>query len=303
MSRVAIRVLTAINMMAGTRLYSVEEIARELGVDDSTVYRYIEDLKQCSFEVDKVDKTRFHIKSLPPSLASMSSLSFGQEEAKVLLTALSLLDDSVEMKGELRERIRSAFPVHEGDTPPLLVSPEKSQIVQVLSKAMNSSKKVILCGYTSAHSNQVKNYLVEPITFSANYEDIVAFDSGDRKTKTFKIARIGAAYPSRDNWEFLSRHHAPQVDDFRMSGENTYHVLLRMNLRSKSLLVEENPSTRQRVRKEGEYWYYEGDVRAVEGVGRFIAGLLGEVEIVMGKEVQDYVLEYVKRGLGKMHRA
>lgn len=297
------RVLSTLNMMTGMRLYSIGEIAKELGVRPSTVYRYINVLEECDFQITKVGSGKFHVHGMPPNLGNLStttSFCFGQEEARVLLSAVNLLDDSLEMKAVLREKILSAFKISTQGAPTVLFSPQKQEIVQVLSDAMQKEMAVQLHGYMSARSNRVKSYIVEPSAFSANYEDVEAFDCEEKKMKTFKIARIGSVEMTRERWRYVPRHRQTETDDFRMSGDDTYHVLLRMNLRAKSLLVEENPSSESKVRRDGPWWYYEADVKAVEGVGRFIAGLLDEVDILEGDEVRDYVKGYVERGLSKM---
>ena len=39
------------------------------------------------------------------------------------------------------------------------------------------------------------------------------------------------------------------------------------------------------------FWYYEGDVRSMEGVGRFVLSLPEHITILEGEEVRQYVRE------------
>ena len=47
--------------------------------------------------------------------------------------------------------------------------------------------------------------------------------------------------------------------------------------RAKNLLTEEFPVTGDQVYQVKRTWFWEGDVNAFEGVGRFVLGLAGEI--------------------------
>ena len=85
------------------------------------------------------------------------------------------------------------------------------------------------------------------------------------------------------------------MDAFRLSGETPIHVRLSMTLRARNLMVEEYPLTENDISEgKGGRWIYDGTVRRMEGIGRFVMGLLSQIEILEGEELRQYVLESIR---------
>ena len=80
-----------------------------------------------------------------------------------------------------------------------------------------------------------------------------------------------------------------------MTGFDPVHIVLRMTLRAKTLLVEEYPMASRCTRADGEEWMLETDIYALEGAGRFILGLLDEVRIESGDALQAYIDNYAEK--------
>lgn len=99
-------------------------------------------------------------------------------------------------------------------------------------------------------------------------------------------------------WTREKEHKYPKLDVFRMSGEAPIHVRLALTLRARNLLLEEYPLAHAGIREEDGRWIYDGTVRRLEGVGRFVMGLLDQVEILEGTELWDYVRAQCRMGLG-----
>ena len=56
-------------------------------------------------------------------------------------------------------------------------------------------------------------------------------------------------------------------------GHPIEHVQLKLTLRAKGLLTEECPVTETEVYQVKRTWFWEGDINALEGIGRFVLGL------------------------------
>ena len=69
------------------------------------------------------------------------------------------------------------------------------------------------------------------------------------------------------------------------------HVKLKLTLRAKNLLTEEFPVTGEQVYPVKRSWYWEGDVNALEGVGRFVLGLPHEVSVEEGCQLKAWLVE------------
>jgi predicted DNA-binding transcriptional regulator YafY len=65
-------------------------------------------------------------------------------------------------------------------------------------------------------------------------------------------------------------------------------------------MVEEFPLTAREIRQDNDGWYYEGEVRSMEGIGRFVLGLPEQILILEGEEVRQYVKEKANYILGNM---
>ena len=165
--------------------------------------------------------------------------------------------------------------------------------IQALSDAAKCKAQVVLKNYESSHSGEVRDRRIEPFGFTTNYLDVWGYDLEDRKNKLFKIARIGDVEIQTEPWVAEKKHSAAAIDVFRMSGPNSYHVRLHLTYRAKNLMVEEYPLAEKCIRKNGDSYIFDADVRALEGVGRFVIGLAADVQIVEGEELKAYIHRYV----------
>ena len=69
-------------------------------------------------------------------------------------------------------------------------------------------------------------------------------------------------------------------------------------MRAKTLLTEEYPIAETEVYQEKRTWFWEGDVNAMEGIGRVVMGLPREVSILEGEKLKEWVVgegEYVQK--------
>ena len=66
---------------------------------------------------------------------------------------------------------------------------------------------------------------------------------------------------------------------------------------AKSLLVEEYPLAEMDLRHEDDKWILETMVSGMEGVGRFVLGLLNEIKIIDSPALEDYIDNYVNNFL------
>ena len=63
-------------------------------------------------------------------------------------------------------------------------------------------------------------------------------------------------------------------------------VKLKLTLRAKGLLTEEYPVTETEVYQVKRTWFWENDINALEGIGRFVLGLPREVTIMEGAKLK-----------------
>ena len=172
--------------------------------------------------------------------------------------------------------------------------------VEALVEAIKRKKQVVLRQYESAHSDGAKDRLVEPIEFTANMIDVWAYDVDVQENRMFKVARIHEVEVTDADWAFKGKHKVARPDVFRMTGHLREEVVLQLDTRAKSLLLEEFPLAERDLRREDGKWVLRTVVHSHEGVGRFVIGLAADVKILEGEGLKGYVKAYEKKYIQKI---
>ncbi len=133
----------------------------------------------------------YHIDKDSPYFREISELlHFSREEAMILQKAIHSISDENLLKQNL---VRKLYALYDFDrVVDTIVKPEHSENIHQLMRAIKNKKRVILRGYFSANSNEMKDRMVEPFDFTTNYIATWAFDMDDNTCKTFKNTRISS---------------------------------------------------------------------------------------------------------------
>ena len=146
----------------------------------------------------------------------------------------------------------------------------------------------------------MRDRVVEPFSFTANMIDVWAYDIDKDENRVFKIARIHEVEVTDTDWAFKDKHNVLKPDVFRMTGPLSMQVVLELDTRAKSLLLEEYPLAERDLHREDSKWILRTTVQALEGVGRFVIGLAADVKVVEGKKLQEYIKKYDKKYIQKI---
>ena len=310
------RILRLIALMSGRRIYTVDQLAEELNTSQRTIYRYIDTFKEAGFAVDKVDDYKYRLVSLGPGVKDLHNIVyFCPEEAFIVNRLIDSLDPSNSLKGELKRKLTAIY--DKTSITDFTDRPSSAKKVQTLVEAIRDKKIVRLVSYSSSYTGTTRDHLVEPYEMTSNYAGVWAYDLNDGLNKRFIVLRMGDVIKTQDNWANALAHHSLPMDAFRFHGETEYHVVLRMNNLAKNLMVEEYPLTGKDIyaqdvvlneqtsaldeslelpphdmeNEDEQFWIYDGIVRGLDGVGRFVMGLEGSIEVMEG----DALIEYLKR--------
>ena len=290
------RMLRLMRLLAGNVNYSIDELAAKLDMSYRTIYRYIDTFKESGFAVVKLYGNVYKLGKLPKKAPDFEKLIyFSPEEAYIVNSLIDSLDQTNSLKVGLKRKLAAIY-----DSTNMVEYVSKggnSGNVRVLSEAMRNKQKVRLMNYESAHSDTVKDRVVEPFAFSTNLIDVWAYDLHDLHNKVFKIARIGSVESMDEDWEFEGSHRRQSTDVFRMSGKSAKMVKLRLSIRAKNILIEEYPLAAKDIRKENGYWILETGVYDYAGACRFYLGLADEIKIVDSPEFEEFVSNYIKQHL------
>ena len=308
------RILRLIVLLSGNRIYTVDELAAELQTSQRTIYRYIDTFKEAGFAVEKVDDYKYRLVSIGKGIKDLRNIVyFSPEEALIVNRLIDSLDPSNSLKNELKRKLSAIY--DKTSIADFTDRPSSAKKVQALVEAIRDKKVVRLVAYSSSYSGNTKDHIVEPFQMTSNYAGVWAYDLGDGKNKRFIILRMGDVEKTKEDWSNELAHNSLPMDSFRFHGEKEYHVVLRMNNLAKNLMVEEFPLTEQDIyeqdgiqleqimvlgdgmelpprdmeNEDEQYWIYDGIVRGLDGVGRFVLGLEGNIEVMEGDELISYL--------------
>ena len=282
------RMLRFMTILADKRGHTVDDIAQDLEISRRSVFRYITTFKNARFVFD-IENGRYRLVTNDGPIKDLANtIWFSDEEAYVIKTLIDELDNTNSMKAGLMRKLTAISDMTNLEN--YTCNKTYSLNISRLAEAMKEHKKVVLKKYSSAHSNDTRDHIVEPFEFTSNSIDAWAFDTEDKKNKRFKISRINEVQVLDSDWEYSANHNAELMDDFRTHGDGCYHIKLQMDRMAKDLLSEEYPLSEKQISEiDGSHWLYEADVYKLEGVGRFVMGLYEHITILEGKELREYI--------------
>ena len=293
------RLLRLMKLMSGPTYYTIVDLQDTLGMSERTIYRYIDTFKTAGFVVEKVHGNVPRLVTMKRPYPDLSKIVyFSEEEAYIVNRLIDSLDNTNALKQGLHRKLAAIYDAT--SIADYVDKKSNAANIQALADAAKNKRQVILKKYESSHSGDIRDRRVEPFGFTTNYLDVWCYDPEDGLNKRFKIARIDEVEILEDSWVAEDKHSASDIDVFRMSGPNSYHVRLQLSLQAKNLLLEEYPLAEKSIRKSGDHYIFDDDVCALEGVGRFVIGLAADINIVEGEELKQYIRSYVTDHLAKI---
>jgi proteasome accessory factor C len=254
--------------------WTIKQLAERFDTSERTVYRYIKLLEEVDFLVEKDFDNRYFIIT---SEDDPSQSQFTLEETRLIKKLLQSEPSDNPLRNILLKKLTLNSELD--SMPRLFLKARLGKFVEQLSEAMRDKKQVVLKNYHSARSNEIRDRLVEPIHFGDNYEAIMALDTADQVCKQFKLDRIGEIIPFNKPFTFEALHRKNQTDIFRFTGDAHTWVTLRLTMRSYLLLREEYPLSHPYLTREEDHFVFHGPVASFEGIGRFVLGLIDEIEV------------------------
>jgi predicted DNA-binding transcriptional regulator YafY len=278
---------------------SNSQIAEKLGITERTVERYIETFRCAGFVVTKNDGY-YSLDKSSPLFKEISEIgNFSAAEAVVLNHSIEGVDDPNLLKQNLKKKLEVLY--HKRLMAEVTVNPQNADNVKVLTEAIRDKKQVILYDYASANSDKMSHRLVEPYKFTTNYIDVWCYELVSACNKLFKIARIGRSVLLQHDWDFETVHDTGFVDIFRMHDDCKINVRLRLNVRAAHLLLEEYPKSDAYLKEiEHDHWLLDTDVCSFLGIGRFVLGLMDDIEVIKPNEFVKYLKKQLKNSQIKL---
>ena len=277
-------------LMSGSVAYTIDELAVFLDTANRSIYRYIDTFKQCGFAVEKIHGNVYRLAKLSPKYPDLDKLVyFSEEEAYLVNHLIDRLDPTNTLKAGLQRKLAAIY--SSTSIADYIDKSSNAANVEALSRAVREKRAVRLLKYESGHSGQIRDRHVEPFGFTTNFIDVWAYDLEDGRCKIFKISRMEEVEVlDGEAWAHEPEHERQGMDVFRMAGREEFRVRLRLSMKAKNLLVEEYPLAERDLTQEPDgRWILDTGICAVAGVGRFVSGLAGEIEILDGELLRTWL--------------
>ena len=236
---------------------------------------------QSNFRIDKENATAQDISQL---------LHFTEEEAFILSKTIHAIDEDSELKEKLVKKLYSLYDfdrvIH------AITKKEETENIYNLIQAIKQQKQVVLKEYKSGNSKNIRDRIVEPIDFTINYTGVWCYDTEDQTNKIFKASRIQEVEILDSDWQYKPKHRVGITDIFRMQSFEPIAIQLQLSLVAYNLILEEFPLSEKCLKKVDDNNYLlTTEVGNFLGVGRFVLGLPGEIEVVYPQAFRDYLSE------------
>lgn len=255
--------------------WTIKQLAERFDTSERTIYRYINLLEEVDFLIEKDFENRYFIIT---SEDDPSQSQFSLEETKLIKKLIQSGASDNPLKNLLLKKLSLNSEID--SVPRIFVKARLGKFVDELAEAIKEKKQVTLKSYHSAHSNEIRDRVVEPIQFGDNYQSVMALDVNDKVCKQFKLERIGEVTTSTTSYQFESLHQKNQSDIFGFNGDASMTVTLHLSMRAYLLMREEFPLAVPYLRQEEKRYVFEGPVTGFTGVGRFVLGLMDEIKVV-----------------------
>ena len=289
------RLLRLMKLLTANVEYSVDDIAERLDMSRRTIYRYIDSFREAGFVIKKsrgcilLDKESPHFKEIS------QLVHFTEEEAVILRRAIESIDDTNLLKQNLKRKLYSVYDSRTlADT---IVKGRNSTNVHSLIEAMESKVQVIFHSYQSSRS--IRDRRVEPFAFTTNYVNVWCYDTEDNRCKIFKTARIGSVEVTSTEWQHAEQHKEGFIDIFRMIAQSDAELIpIKLNLGrlAYNLILEEYPLSEKHITQLSEsLWRLECKVANLQGVARFVVGLLDDIDISESPELKQHITNYINQ--------
>ncbi len=270
--------------------WTIKQLTVRFDSAKSSIYRYLEMLDEAGFCVEKDFHHRYFMITTDddPVQAQFTLEETAMLRALILADAQNPLKSSVLKKLSLNSELDAM--------PQLFLKAHLGNLVEQLTQAIRNQHQVTIKKYHSANSKLVRDRLVEPIQFGPNYGTLMALDVKGKICKQFKLDRMGEVIETHKPFRYKDLHKPPSCDLFGLTGKTITTVTLQLNARAYLLLREEYPQAIPYLSrsKNNKAYMFTGPVASYAGIGRFVMGLMDEIEIVGPEEFKEYVRKKVR---------
>lgn len=160
------------------------------------------------------------------------------------------------------------------------------KFIITLGEAIDQQRKVLLKGYASSNSNEIRDRLVVPVNLVCDNSNLWAYDLEDKELKEFRLARIDSIVTDLDEPEYPHAFPKGEADVFRwINPKVNLHIKLEMTIAALNSLREEysdacNLPPEELYRTGSGTWILDTRLHGLGAARRFCIGLADQVKIL-----------------------
>lgn len=287
------RQLRLIELLTQNRTQSIEAVGKTLRMSRRTIYRYLDAMRNMGFIIRK-EGTKYRIDPSSPFFIEISSrIHFSEEEALTISQVLnSVYSNSVQVR-RLREKL--AFLYGTDVLAKHGVDNHLAQNISTIFQAISEERVALLKNYHSPSSGTVTDRIVEPYMFLNENSEVRCFEISSKTNKTFKLQRAESVELVDLLWSHKAEYAEFHRDLFGFTGEEMKPVSLLLGELSTNLLLEEYIDAQRQLSPlpDGRH-RFDTEVCSYVGIGRFVMGLLDDIEIVDSPEFKAYIRQRIR---------
>lgn len=283
-----------IKAIAGDESLPATAVAEILGTSTRNAYYVLKALGEYGFIVNH-QYGGYNIDADSPFFQNIrEAVNFNADQVNYLYRLLLRQNTEDPMVGGILAKFQRYYHLYLRPKDKKSFEPYKN--FQLLKRAIEQHKSVILHDYASSNSLSVKDRYVEPFMFLGDGADIRAYEPSSEKNKTYKISRIKTVEVLNKPWIYADKHKDAFTDMFLYSGEVRHHIRLLFDVSAYNFMQEEYPHARKYLRQQNDtHWFFETDIANYEGIGRFILGLNEHIEVQEDEGLKAYLKEKIRR--------
>ena len=281
-----LRVLQLITLLKKEPAKSIRFLAGILESTDRTVYRYLDLVKELGFELHKDHNNKFQILGND----EYQPITFSNEEVSLLRDLVLSTGKDNKLKDSILQKIylQSELAIQGNH----ILKANLGRLVEKINYSISEKKRVLLKGYHSINTQSISDRVIEPISFTDNYNSICGFEVETKLNKYYNLERITDVIQLEEPQEFKEFHQLDEMDVFGFSNKNgeKFIVELSISLRAYILLKEEYPKIEKFVKKEksSERYFVKVEVNNPKPISRFILGLKDDVLIIGSNQFKKF---------------
>lgn len=281
------RQLRLMALLVDNRALTVEQLASRLDISVRQMYRYIREFQEAGFDV----VNRGSVYRLLPTSEYFQKITegtyFTADEAEILLQIVQSAVHPTPQMRHLKQKLEAV--IQSRVLAETQFDEQAERNLRRIYTAMKEGRQILIRGYQSLHSGTTTDRIVEPFYMLSGNADVRCFEPESRMNKTFRLTRMTEVEVLTTPWQHAGEHSLAVTDIFGYTSDKPTAVTLWLTRRAWQLLREEFSVANVQVEQQGELFKFTTIYCHPEGIGRFIMGLPGEVEIMSDPALTKYI--------------